>query len=501
MIKELNDLLHFVKTSVWRDEQLLTFFANTDPELLHLYQTVWKNNLASDAEAARTADLGLTTYKKQARSLRKLLRQMSIFFDEEKAKVDATVKNYVEGTLELALMNLLHMRGYRHAPLGIAKRLYRRGIDYDVPGFAAEALRVLKESVISVGGSARQFDAYSAEYWTCRAYAEAEERAADCFQRLKLPHLQHKAPQGDFQAQTRQCLQALEPFKGKTPSYLFHVYFYIIRGNYLLETANFNAALDNFNEAIRYFQSKRYPVGNSLAMFYYAKVPACIGLRQYAEGEQAVLASLDHAPNGSHNFFNANEMYFYLAMHAGKYAQALELYQTTTRHRRFSNLRPPQRETWHILGAYLFILYQLKGWTPPENSLPVFRSFRFNNETPVYGQDKTGMNVAIQIAFTLLLLLEGRKGDVLERIEALEKYRSRYLHHPGAGRSNLFIRILLQLPKSNFQTPVFRQKIEPLLQELSAAPHRPANQQYELEIIPYETLTGLLLEFLVRGKG
>ncbi|MCB9332859.1 MAG: hypothetical protein H6574_17440 [Lewinellaceae bacterium] len=63
MIKELNDLLHFVKTSVWRDEQLLTFFANTDPELLHLYQTVWKNNLASDAEAARTADLGLTTYK------------------------------------------------------------------------------------------------------------------------------------------------------------------------------------------------------------------------------------------------------------------------------------------------------------------------------------------------------------------------------------------------------------------------------------------------------
>jgi tetratricopeptide (TPR) repeat protein len=398
-------------------------------------------------------------------------------------------------------MNLLHMRGYRHAPLSIAKRLYRRGLDYDVPAFAAEALRVLKESVISVKGTIQQFDEYSTDYWTYRAHAEAEERAADCFQRIKLPLRQTKGPQGDLQAHTRQCLQALEPFKGKTPSYLFHVYFYIIRGNYLLETADFSAALDNFDEAIRYFKNKRYPVGNSLAMFYYAKVPACIGLRQYAEGEKAVLASLDHAPNGSHNFFNACEMYFYLAMHAGKYALALELYQTTTRQRRFSNLRPPQRETWHIFGAYIFILYQLKGWAPPENSLPAFRSFRFANETPVYGQDKSGMNVAIQIAFTLLLLLEDRKGDVLERIEALEKYRSRYLHHPGAGRSNLFIRILLQLPKSNFQIPVFQQKIAPLLKELSAAPHRPANQQYELEIIPYETLTGLLLEFLMRGKG
>lgn len=496
MIKELNDLVHFVKTSIWRDEALLAFFSKNNPDLLRLYRAIWSQNLATDEAAARAAGTGLTTYKKLARILRKHLREMAVFFDDEKAKVDITVKNYAEGALDQAVMQLLHARGYRHAPLQIAKRLYRRGYDYEAPAFMVEALRVLKESVLSVGGSDEQFAQYSAEYWTCRAWLEAEERAADCYQWAKLPYLRSKSIRKDLQEETRRRLDALEPFKGKIPSYMFHVYYYIVRGNFLQESGEFEAALSCYEEAIAYFRQKNYPVVNPLAMFFYSKVPAYLMLGQYAEGEAAALAALDYAPEGSFNFFNAYEMYFYLAMHTGHYAQALDIFQTATLHKRFGNLRPPQQETWHILGAYLFVLYRMKDWELPEKSLPAFRSCRFANETPVFNRDKTGMNVAIQIVFMFLQLLEGREDEVLERIQSLDKYRSRHLRDAGADRSELFIRILAQLPRAAFKPDAFLRRARPLLEHMARLPRQLTNHNCELEIIPYETLTQEIAGYL-----
>lgn len=504
MIKELNDLVHFIKASVWRDEALLAFFTNSDPALIALYRVVWEHQLPTDHAAARAAGLSLTTYKKRARLLRRHLREMVVCFDEEKARADVTVKNYIEGALDQATMQVLHARGYRYAPVAIARRLYRRGKRYEIPGFVLEALRVLKESVLSLGGKEAEFEAYSTEYWEYRDYVEAEERAAECFQWARLPFLRSKTGPAVGLERTRLQLDALAVYKDRAPSCMFHVHYYIVQGGYLAQTGSLDAALACYDEAIRYFRSRRYPVVNPLAIFFYSKAQVLLLQGRYAEGEAAVHASLDHAPEGSYNFFHAYEMYVYLTLHDGRYTQALHIFQTVTMHKRYPNLRPPQQETWHILGAYLFILFRLHGWELPEKSLPAFRSCRFANETPVFTQDKAGMNVAIQIALTLLLLLEGRDDEVLERLQALEKYRSRYLGDPAMARSVLFIRILMQLPRARFEPAAFHQNIQSLLDDMRALPRQLNNPSHELEIVPYETLTAHIVGFLANkgtGKG
>lgn len=496
MVKELNDLVHFAKTSVWRDETLLASFCDQAPGVLLLYRVLWSNSLQTDAAVARTAGLSLSTYKILARRLRRHLREMTVFFNDEKAKVDATVKNYVEGALDVALMNTLHGRGYRHAPLEIAKRLYRRGLDYEAPAFAAEALRVLKESVLSVEGNEKQFEEYSRLFWEYRAHADAEERAADCFQWVKLPYLRRKSVRHHLPELTRQRIEALEPYKGRTPSYMFHVYYYTIRGNFLLETADYEGALRCYDEAIAYFRAKRYPVVNPLAMFHYSKVMACIPLGRYEAGEAAVMASLDCAPDGSFNFFNAYETYYYLAIHTGHYAQALDIFQTVTLHKRFGNLRAPQRETWHILGAYLFVVYRLADLPLPERGLPPFKSYRFANETQAFARDKNGMNVAILIVHLLLQLIEGKYDEVLERISALDKYRERYLREADSDRSEWFIKILMLLLKTGFDAAAFLKKATPLRKKMAAHPRQFTNPVHELEVVPYETLVDLLAGYL-----
>ena len=162
-------------------------------------------------------------------------------------------------------------------------------------------------------------------------------------------------------------------------------------------------------------------------MFHYKKVPACILLERFEAGEAAVIAGLDFAPDGSDYFFQAYEMYFCLAMHASQYEQALDIFQTVSFHKRFSQLQEPPRERWHILGAYLFLAYRLGNLPLPEKSLPVFKSQRFANETQAFSRDKDGMHVAILIAHVLLQLLEGKTDQLLERIQALDIYRERYL--------------------------------------------------------------------------
>ena len=496
MIKELNDLVHFIKTSIWRDEQLLAFFTSDQPGLLELYQAIWKDNLHTDHAAAKAAGMGLTTYKKRARALRRRLRTLAVFFDDEKSRVDATVNNYIEGALETALLQLLHARGYRHAPLEIAKRLYRRGRDYEVPAFVVEALRVLKESVLSVGGTEKQFEAYSREFWAWRDYSDAEERAVDCYQWTQLPALQKREIREQLLSDTRRRLDALAPLKCRAPSYLFHLHYFSATYHFLLETADWEKALACCDEAIGYFQARKYPAGVPLAFFSYSKVPVFTLQGRYAEGEAAVLTALDFAPDGSFHFFAAYERYFTLAMHTGHYEQALDIFQTVRLHKRFSGTPPAQQEVWHILGACLHIFYRLKRQEWQAEALPVFRSIRFANETPVFNQDKTGMNVAIQIALTLLQLLEGRQDAVLERIQTLEKYRLRYLRDTRADRSTAFIRILACLPKSGFRSEPFLRKAQPLLIRMAGMQRQLNNRHSELEIIPYDTLTTLIGEYL-----
>ncbi|MCK6693810.1 MAG: hypothetical protein L6Q97_17150 [Thermoanaerobaculia bacterium] len=495
MIKELNDLAHFIKTSVWRDEELLSVFSVREPELLELYRLLWHKNLGTDEAAARAAGWSLSAYKIRARRLRKCLRDMAVLFDDEKARANAMARNQVEGILETAIMNLLQTRGYRHAPPAIAKRLFRRGVDYDAPVFAVEGLGVLKETVKDTG-SEKQFITYNRLYWEYRAHADAEARAADCFQWAALPGLRKQSERRQFLEHTRQRLEALAPFKGKTPSYLFHLHYFTVQAQFLLESGDYEGALRCCDEAIAWFVARRYPVAGPLAMFHYKKVPAYILLKRFEAGETAALAGLDYAPDGSDDFFLAYEMYFCLAMHAGQYEQALDIFQTVSLHKRFSQLQGPLREIWHMLGAYLFLAYRFGHLPLPEKSLPVFKSHRFINDMPAFSRDKEGINVAILIAHLLLQLLEGKTDQLLERVQALDKYRERYLRYPEAERPGLFIKVLTLLPKVNFSAVKFQKKAAPLLRQIAALPRRMTNPAHEPEIIPFENLAEMIANWL-----
>jgi hypothetical protein len=56
--------------------------------------------------------------------------------------------------------------------------------------------------------------------------------------------------------------------------------------------------------------------------------------------------------------------------------------------------------------------------------------------------------------------------------------------------------MIMQLPKGDFHPIAVQRKAEPYYQKLLAVPLHKAKQDYDLEIIPYETLWAFMLESL-----
>lgn len=84
--------------------------------------------------------------------------------------------------------------------------------------------------------------------------------------------------------------------------------------------------------------------------------------------------------------------------------------------------------------------------------------------------------------------------ELVDRVEALDKYRSRYLKNQAElHRSELFMRLLLLLPKNAFDKAVVMEKAGEELQQLNNLPLELARQPFEIEIIPYAVLWEVLL--------
>ncbi|MBK8556426.1 MAG: hypothetical protein IPL65_11950 [Lewinellaceae bacterium] len=500
MVKELNELVWYTQKSVWRDEALLEFLCNGKPEVMDLYKGLQAQHFRSDEEAARVLGMSLSSFKKYGKILQSHLNDCIFFFNDEKAQADVTLKNIFAGAREMAAVRMLSWRACRLASKDTALRLLRRGQHYDWPEFVVDAALALRESVIRIGGSQKDFEHYASLYHTYREHLDWEHRSWEYYLRMKIPSRKHAVVSRKLAAQIEGYLEELAPQVNKVPSYFFHLYYYILRNHFYFQTADYPGLVSNCEEALAYFKGKRYPVQNPLSIFYYTKVVAYTLLGQFDQGRKDATESLRILEEGSVNWFNAKEIFVYLEIHAGRYPEALAHYVAAARHRRMGSLFPLRQENWHILGAYCYILHHLCN-TPLPEGFPAFRSRKFLNSLPVYSRDKNGMNLAILIAHVLLQLIEGREEEIWERILALEKYRSRHLRkEKDARRVVIFIRVLSLLPKSNFEQTRFLEKAAPLMAQLQASPLQFSTQAHELEVIPYAQLVSLVAEYLPRRQ-
>ena len=111
------------------------------------------------------------------------------------------------------------------------------------------------------------------------------------------------------------------------------------------------------------------------------------------------------------------------------------------------------------------------------------------------------MNIPILIIQILFLIAQKRHDAVISRMEAIERYCSRYLKQDENYRCNVFIRLLLQIPKAHFHPQTVLPRAERYLKLLEQYPLQMSPQGYEVEVIPFEELWGMVWGSLGKRRG
>lgn len=261
---------------------------------------------------------------------------------------------------------------------------------------------------------------------------------------------------------------------------------------------DYRATADLCEAAIAFFQTKPYDSRLPLQAFYYNLIGAYIQLKEFEKGRNTITSYQSVAEEGSFNWFKLQELFFQLAIHTGNYDSALTVFANVKKHLRSDWLPLQTAEIWKIYEAYIYYLV-LVGKIANAGAINQvgFKSGKFLNEIPTFSRDKSGMNIPILIIQILIMIARKEYTAAIDRVEAIEKYCSRYLKKGDETfRSNCFIKMLLQIPAFGFHREAVVRNTKHLRDQLHLVPLGASGQAHEIEIIPYETLWELAVNTL-----
>lgn len=494
MIKELNELTWLVSGNVDRAEEHLAFLCKNKNEVMNLYRAVCDHHFRTDEEAIKGAGIGeRTSFKKYGKMLVEHLRQLVFFLSPSN---DPYIRTRNDGFRALSILKLTDFSSSKYAARQIALDLLNNGLKNERPEWVVEAAHSLMDAMITgYDNKIGEFDRYADLFQEYKFYLDCEQKAKLYFDRIRINYVRKKGYRVEIIQQIEEFIEEFSSMASKIPSMRFNLCYYLVAYDRHFLTGNYGEALQVLEDAIRYFQSRPYQAHQVLLLFYYRKIMCYKQLERYEEGTETIREALKLSIDGTINWYATLEIHYYFSMRMGHYEQTLEIWQEATRHKRFSAQRETTQEIWNIFGVYTFLIYKFTKRTGLEKDFPRYRSAKFLNEVPVFSQDKKGINVAVLIAHVLLQFVEGKKDKIWERIEALEKFRERYLRSGEAKRSENFVKILVAMARANFQRARYEPKVAPLLKRLKELHSDTSNQPYEMEIIPYLKLYELVRDF------
>lgn len=123
-----------------------------------------------------------------------------------------------------------------------------------------------------------------------------------------------------------------------------------------------------------------------------------------------------------------------------------------------------------------------------------FKESKFRNDFQILDKEKSGMNIPITFLPILISIAKGEDPESSMSMDALEKYRQRYLGKDLNTRSNLFAKFLIFFYKLKQFPQEFQKKVVLVQKKLEENPRRFSKQSLFVEIISYEDLINFLME-------
>jgi tetratricopeptide (TPR) repeat protein len=494
-MKELLELVQIVNKNKLKSIDVLGNESQLTTKVSELYQKISDGKVKSDKDAALELYGDGTQIRKAQEIKKRLLEKLYntvLFIDVQRPKYDELGRAYYTAWKNFATAKILMAKGSSVASIKLCKKLLRQSEKYNFTELSINILRYLSLKSASHFFNAKEYKKYNAKIEKLQYQFDVELKVEAFYAQMLLDQKNlkgDKVPQKvkEFSRKYKEDIYSLN-------TYNIRLFYHMIRVASFQEERKFLESQNECLEALTFFRSSKKHSQNAIGIFQRQLFLLYWQQKKYEEGEALLKEARNYTRDGDISFFTNHSYYLLLCLHAGKYAKAWDIYQEATGHKRFSTLSEYSREKWTIYEAYLHYLGGLDrvpGMEPKK-----MRIQKFLNEVPIYSKDKSGTNIPILIIQILLLLLYQRYNEVIDRMEALEKYAQRYLRQPATLRSYYFIKMLLKIPVADFHRAGAIRKATPFRKKLDATPLNVTRQAYVTEIIPYERLWEFAMDSL-----
>ena len=276
----------------------------------------------------------------------------------------------------------------------------------------------------------------------------------------------------------------LYPRLNENSSCIFIANTYAIKMIKYLSRMDYKSVIETCSTVIEKIRKKPYNADNFLILFLNNKITAHTNLGEYEAAQTTSQEVLNIVVEGNGSWFNSIEKTIRLAFHQGSYALALELFQKGRNHKNFDALTQSVKEDWYVIEAYIGFLEKIEAL--PKGSVN-FKTKKFQNAVPMSNKDKSGRNIAIEIAIILHELIDGEK-DVEEKVENLLRYYDRYMKEEQHIRSFLFICILKSILQKKNKLVAATVSLDDFVRRLLAEKYDFNNKAHYQEVIPFHIL-------------
>lgn len=458
-------------------KELVNLIAQTDPQDMSKREQELRNlildNHTSEKELAK---LMWGKDKHRIEYLRKV--KSRLFRYVEKIVFDLPTTSpyqakYVECFKEYLAVKILQSAWRKEEAIFFAERLIRKALRYEVTEVVVGTADILFYYYGSIYGNKAKADKYFEIVEEYEQVQLMERKAQRYFTKLAYHFTKSRVGKPESIQLAERYSRILESNLEDYQSFRYRYFTYLIR-SINAELKKDKSQLEAIcNEALIFFQGKSYPIPHVILFFFgfQKRITLAIETKDFAFAHRSIKMGKELMGASPINYSLCLIYQALLGFHQDDdELVAASIYES----QEFRNF-PTQKEQWLIIDAFAHFLNI--------NIDSGFRLGKFLNEVPVYSQDKKGLNITI-IVIQLLFYVKQRKFDALiDRIDALNVYRSRYLKRDHTFRSSCFLKMMLTIPLQNFHPVAVERHTAPLFKKLQSY-----REGVDLEIVPYERL-------------
>lgn len=368
----------------------------------------------------------------------------------------------------------------KEAGIPLARATMRKAEKIGLYQVALDLSRKIRSNYSILDANTKYYRHYTNKQSLYKKELDWELQAEDLFYEFSFLH-NKGLPTKDVEA----SMSDLEGIPSRSPR--FHYVRYVLKAMVEQVNREEDAMLATCREALEYFEGEKnlpYVVRYS---FYYRAIAVHISKGEYGQADLLLGRSLVGTARGKRNWQIIMIHRAILGFHSNKIAITFDAYLKARRVPKKHRTEQVD-ERWLIIRAYLQ-LYDV--------DLPgTWRLSRFLNSLPYSNKDKSGPILSVMIV-ELLHLLKARNYETYRiRCERLDDYIRAHLNDKKMERIIAFLRMLQCVVRGGFQRSEVQRKARSYLPVLSDTHPSIGADVREIEVVPFERLWGLVLDFL-----